>query len=247
LSDANVQAQVRDVLQTLRSNAVYVTHNVPPGMVAGSTYPVTIAMRNTGSAGWAAGGNTPFRLGSQNPQDNSVWGISRKDVPGSIPPGATATFNFNVTAPAAPGSYHFQWRMLQENVEWFGQSTPDVVVQVTQSATVAQFFASPGSLQSGGYVTLTVILASAAPAGGISVQLTTSNNSVLMPPATLLVPAGATSATVSVWAALVPVPRSVTLTAAVGNSTKSASVTVSPSAQYPYGTGLSAGVGGSLL
>src|SRR4051812_21827201 len=62
LSDANVQAQVRDVLQTLRSNAVYASQNVQPSMVAGSTYPVTIVMRNTGSAGWAAGGNSPFRL-----------------------------------------------------------------------------------------------------------------------------------------------------------------------------------------
>jgi len=247
LSDANVQAQLRDVLQTLRSNAVYVTQNVPPSMVAGSTYPVSITMRNSGSAGWAAGGNTPFRLGLQNPPNNSVWGISRRDVPGPISPGATATFNFNVTAPAVPGSFHFQWRMLQENVEWFGQSTPDVVVQVTQSATVAQFWASPSSAPAGTFVTLTVVLASAAPAGGIQVQMTTSNNSVIMPPATLLVAAGATSVSVQTWAALVSSPRSVTLTAAVGNSTKSISVTVSPSAQYPYGTGMSAGVGGALL
>jgi YD repeat-containing protein len=37
-------------------------------------------------------------------------------------PGQSFTFSFNMTAPATPGSYTTDWRMLQENVEWFGST-----------------------------------------------------------------------------------------------------------------------------
>ena len=41
--------------------------------------------------------------------------------------GSQVTFNFNITAPANVGYYHFQWRMLQENVEWFGSALPPTI------------------------------------------------------------------------------------------------------------------------
>ncbi len=248
LSDGGIQAQVRDVLQTMRSNAAFIAQTVPQNMVAGATYPISITLQNTGTSTWISGVSCPFRLGTQNPQDNLVWGIQRKDVPGPVAPGGTATFQFNVTAPVTTGSYHFQWRMLQDNVEWFGAATPDVLVQVTQVAIVVSHVAiSPGSLVSGEYLTVTVTLASAAPAGGISVQLASSHPGVVSPASPLTVPAGATAASTRTRAASVPVPLTVTLTATAGNSSASASVLVSPSAAYPYGTAMAVGVGGSLI
>jgi len=247
LNHAGIQSQVRDVLATMRSNASFVSQNVPGNVLKGSTYTVSITMKNTGLSTWVSGVNCPFRLGSQNPQDNSVWGINRKDVPPErVAPGATVTFTFDVTAPATPGTYHFQWRMLQENVEWFGAVTPDVQVNVQQAAAVSGIAITPSSLGAGSFMTVQVNVASPAPAGGATVTLTSSKPNTVGVPPSVVVPAGQTSASISARAASVPVPTSVTLTATLG-STVSASVMVSPSAAYPYGTAMAAGVGASLI
>jgi RHS repeat-associated protein len=55
-------------------------------------------------------------------------------LPASVGPGGQANFSFQITAPSTPGSYNFQWRMVQENVQWFGPFTPNVVVTVTAPA-----------------------------------------------------------------------------------------------------------------
>ena len=49
--------------------------------------------------------------------------------------GSTRTFSFNVTAPVSPGSYAFQWRMVQDTVEWFGEYTPMVDISVVPTTT----------------------------------------------------------------------------------------------------------------
>lgn len=112
------------------SGAAFVRQAVPSSMITGRSYPVSVTMRNNGTSPWTSGGPNPFRLGSQSPQDSSTWGFSRRELPGSVAPGAEVTFAFDVIAPA-PGTHRFQWRMLQELVEWFGVLTPDIVVQVT--------------------------------------------------------------------------------------------------------------------
>jgi hypothetical protein len=49
----------------------------------------------------------------------------------SIAPGQQKTFSWTVTAPSTAGTYNFQWRMVQEFVQWFGAATPNVAVTVT--------------------------------------------------------------------------------------------------------------------
>jgi len=49
----------------------------------------------------------------------------------SVGPGQSKTFTWTVTAPSSPGTYNFQWRMVQEFVQWFGATTPNVAVTVT--------------------------------------------------------------------------------------------------------------------
>src|SRR5438552_2720421 len=71
-----------------------------------------------------------YTLGSQNPADNATWGFGRAYLSSAVPPGGEATFGFNVMAPSTAGAYNFQWRMLRENVEWFGAQTPNNVVTV---------------------------------------------------------------------------------------------------------------------
>lgn len=114
------------------NNAAFVSQSVPATMAAGQSYPVTVTMTNTGTSPWTAAGN--YKLGSQNPQDNSAWGVNRIALPASVAPGASATFSFTVTAPAAPGTYNFQWQMVQEGVGWFGAPSTNIAVTVQSAA-----------------------------------------------------------------------------------------------------------------
>jgi hypothetical protein len=118
------------------SNAAFVSQSVPSPMRATQQREVSVTMKNTGPTTWSPGGANPFRLGSQNPQDNSVWGTGRVDVPAEVAPGDEATFRFAVIAPTSMGSYSFQWRMVQEAVEWFGDFTPNLTVEVISKGTL---------------------------------------------------------------------------------------------------------------
>jgi tyrosinase len=118
------------------SDAAFVWQSVPPEMEAGRSHAVTVTMRNIGTTTWTAGAN-PYRLGSQRPQDNLTWGLMRVDVPAAIAPGAEAVFRFTVTAPSDSGIYAFQWRMVQDLVEWFGEFTPAISVTVVRPGVVA--------------------------------------------------------------------------------------------------------------
>lgn len=111
-------------------NAVFVAQNVPSVMTVGQAAIVSLTFRNTGTATWTAEGN--YRLGSQNPLDNQIWGSKRifLDTVDGIGPGQEKTFRFAVTPPVTPGMYNFQWRMVQEEVEWFGEISPNIAVTV---------------------------------------------------------------------------------------------------------------------
>lgn len=136
------------------NNATFMSQTVPTTLAAGQTSTVSIRMQNTGTTTWTSG-TLGYKLGTQNPQDNTLWTGSTRVLlaPGeTIAPGQQKTFTFNITAPASPGLYGFQWRMLHESVEWFGDFTPAVIINVT-SAPVddAQFVSQsmPASLYVG--------------------------------------------------------------------------------------------------
>lgn len=95
---------------------------LPTSMNVGATASVSITMRNTGSTTWTPA--TKFYLGSQSPENNYTWGMNRVAVPKSVAPGQEVTFNFSIKAPSAAGSYNFQWKMLQEDIKWFGDFVP---------------------------------------------------------------------------------------------------------------------------
>jgi RHS repeat-associated protein len=111
--------------------SAFVSQTVPTTMTAGQNYAVSVAMQNTGSNTWTTATN--HNLGSQNAQDNTTWGMARVPLPSSVATGTTVTYNFTVTAPWTPGTYNFQWRMVQDGVEWFGDFSPNVVVTVGSS------------------------------------------------------------------------------------------------------------------
>jgi parallel beta-helix repeat protein len=134
------------------NGAQFISQSTPTTMVTGSVRSVSITLKNSGTTTWTAAAG--HRLGSQNPQDNTTWGTGRVDLAAgeSIVPGQQKTFTFNITAPATPGNYNFQWRMLQEGVEWFGDFTPTVLIQVTTTPVDAATFVSqsvPATLNTG--------------------------------------------------------------------------------------------------
>ena len=112
----------RDLLEGGRptgNNALFISQDVPE-LVGGETIEVSITMKNSGQTAWTPRGQ--FRLGSQGPADNTIWGPDRVhlDEVDSIVPGAEKTFIFEVTVPEADGIYNFQWQMVQDGEEWFG-------------------------------------------------------------------------------------------------------------------------------
>lgn len=101
------------------NNAAFVSQEVPE-LIAGETVTVSITMKNTGSTAWTKKGH--FKLGSQGPADNTLWGPNRIELNAgdSIVPGAEKTFTFDITVPKSDGIFIFQWQMIQEGEEWFG-------------------------------------------------------------------------------------------------------------------------------
>lgn len=104
--------------------------NYPATVTAGSSFPATFRVSNTGNTPWPTGGY-PFvsnyayryRLGSASPDNTTRWGTTRLELPGvatSFGPvfsdGTTYSgLVYSFTAPTTPGVYNFSWRILQEN------------------------------------------------------------------------------------------------------------------------------------
>lgn len=107
--------------------ATFESQSVPLQMEAGKQYAINVRMRNTGDDPWSSAAG--YSLGSQNPADNTIWGTHRIQT-GSVAPGSVGDFSATVTAPAAAGTYSFQWRMVRDGVEWFGVQTPSITVNV---------------------------------------------------------------------------------------------------------------------
>ncbi|HKP75797.1 MAG TPA: ricin-type beta-trefoil lectin domain protein [Longimicrobiaceae bacterium] len=117
-----------EAMYAIPYNAGFRDQNVATIMEAGREYTVTVVMENRGMNTWSPAEG--YKLGSQNPQDNLTWGTGRAALPGAITRGQTAPITFRVRAPTAPGRYNFQWRMLRENVTWFGEFTPNLSISV---------------------------------------------------------------------------------------------------------------------
>lgn len=121
-------------------NAAFVSQVVPSSMVAGQAYSASVTMKNTGADTWTEG--SMYRLGSQIPNSASIWGADRAYLTKAVAPGEQYTFTFPIKAPPTAGSYNFQWRMLQENVVWFGDASTNTPVSVTASASNNAAFVS---------------------------------------------------------------------------------------------------------
>ena len=172
-------------------DALVSSTQLPTILLSNQAAQVNLAMVNVGTSEWPAGG--PIRLGSQDPQDNQRWGVARIAVPTPTPPGATATFTFAITAPSTTGRSSCRWRMLEEGIEWFGETStgsvlvtsstgpttvPDVVgmervpaANAIRAAELVPQFAGGGSSNAAQVVSQSPAAGSTAPRGSV-VKLT---------------------------------------------------------------------------
>lgn len=143
----------------LTDNAAFVSQNLPTSMIAGWSYPVTVAFQNTGNTVWTK--TADYRLGSQNPTDNLNWGFNRVSIPfgDSISNGQTENFAFNVIAPINAGTYNFQWRM-HNSMGYFGAQSSTVPVTVTELPDAAVYVSQsvPSTVKAGSTFTVTVTM-----------------------------------------------------------------------------------------
>ncbi|MBS1151784.1 MAG: hypothetical protein H6Q89_3482, partial [Myxococcaceae bacterium] len=109
--------------------AAFVSQQVPASVAAGQQAAAVVRFRNIGEREWSPEAN--FFLGSQAPRDNAFWSTHRIGLPGVVKPGDEVELKFTLTAPAQPGKYVFQWRMVQERVAWFGSASKPVEIDVT--------------------------------------------------------------------------------------------------------------------
>ncbi len=172
-------------------DAVTVGQTVPATMTTGQSYPVTVQMQNVGTQSWTAATN--IKLGSQNPIDNSTWGRSRVLLTGSIGTGQTATFSFNVTAPASPGTYNFQWSMVQDGaaIPRFGASTSNATVTVSAASGNTPPIVSltaPANGASAAAPASVLLTASASDQGGSIASVAFWSNGSLLGPADTTAP-----------------------------------------------------------
>jgi hypothetical protein len=71
-------------------------------------------------------------------------------------PGSEAIFNFQITAPAAAGTYNLQWRMVEELVTWFGDFTPNMPIVVQAPLKRMSVSVRPYPVPAGHPVSITV-------------------------------------------------------------------------------------------
>lgn len=105
-----------DPAATPRWGCGFESTTIPSSVVAGSIFSADVSVRNTGSETWPGGGE--LCLYAREDADSTSPSIVRwgsaicSPLASSVAPNATATFTFNVTAPAAPGTYRFMRQML---------------------------------------------------------------------------------------------------------------------------------------
>ncbi len=121
--------------------------SMPTHMIRDTALPVTIVMRNMGTAMWTAGGG--FALGSQTPADNITWGMSRVAMGGSdsIANGADKTFQFDITAPHDVGSHTCAWQMVQDGGAGFFGPVATASIEVISFEDVRMNYWSWSSIE----------------------------------------------------------------------------------------------------
>jgi len=111
-----------------QNQSEYISQDIPELINPGEEFTFTIVFKNTGSTIWQY--ENFYNLGSQFPQDNFYWGTNRISLPHDVAPDEEVSITTNLTAPSEAGVYGFQWKMVQDGVEWFGEASEQLIIVV---------------------------------------------------------------------------------------------------------------------
>lgn len=123
-------------------NAAIVSDTIPSSMVPGKSYTVSVTVQNDSSVAWTE--VAQIRLGAVG--DSDPFAAGRQYLPAglTVEPGQQYTFSFQMEAPLATGQYVTDWQMVQEGVNWFGQT---LTKTITVSQAVQYAYSDDGRLQ----------------------------------------------------------------------------------------------------
>lgn len=193
-----------------------------------STLSISNVTLNPASVAGGTSSTGTVTLTGPAPAGGSVVTLASNNAAATVPAtvtvaqGATsATFTITTTAVASAVTPVITGTL--------GASSKTATLTVNPPS-LSTLVASAANVIGGKQVRLTANLGSVAPAGGISVALTSTDNTVLPVPATIAIAAGATSGDVLITTGVVSVDTSITATATLGAVSKTAAVTVKAAA-----------------
>lgn len=111
-----------------QNQSQYISQILPEFIAPGEEFEFNITFKNTGNTVWEY--QNYYHLGSQNPQDNTNWGTNRIILPSDVAPDEEITITATLTAPIEESVYGFQWRMVQDGVEWFGEASESLLIHI---------------------------------------------------------------------------------------------------------------------
>ena len=194
----------------------------------GGSAQVSALVCNPATLGPSASSSCTVTLNQAAPAGGSAVQLTSNSAALMVPPsvmvaaGATSAV-FNATAGAVASS---QSATITATL---GTSSRTATINLTPvvSVSVASLSCNPASLGPFATSSCTVTLNQAAPAGGSSVLLMSTNVALAVPPS-VTVAAGATSAVFNATAGAVASSQSATITATLGNGSQTATISLSP-------------------
>lgn len=115
--------------------AAFLMDSLPQTMLCGTHLSTTITVQNTGTTSWTTA--LRYSLGTQGDSDPFHMQSARVDLASGdtcIPPGGQHTFQLELAAPDMAGVYTSDWRMVQDDVEWFGDTLARDIAVVCPAA-----------------------------------------------------------------------------------------------------------------
>lgn len=148
---AEISATYKEIIYV--NDAAFLSQIIPP-IVPGGNATVNLSMKNTGTTTWTKAKG--YSLGSQNPPDNTTWGLDHValDETDSILPEGEKNFTFEITAPQSGDLHDFQWQMVQVGSGGFGEYSQNQVIKPGVSDTYLDACDIDNNWKSSGTLTL---------------------------------------------------------------------------------------------
>ncbi len=165
----------------------------------------------------------------------SIGGLAADVVFSGLSPGTVGLYQVNARVPAgAPGGNAVPVTITIGGVT-SNTVTMAIAAQATTTVSLQGISLGAASVTGGASGTATITLSGPAPAGGVQVNLTSSNPAVLQVPPSVTIPAGQSSSTVTFSTTSTGAAATVTVKANLGTSFVSGTITVAVSGPAPQG------------